>query len=65
MSTSVRRQGQRRHAGREAQHEPSDDEQDRVRDAQRVGEQEQRQGRQEQQQELKLLVCAEPAHRGI
>ena len=32
---------------------------------QRVGEQEQRQSRQEQQQELKLFVCAEAAHRGI
>ena len=32
-------------ARREAEHEPADDEQDRIRDAQRVGEQEQRQSR--------------------
>ena len=41
----VRRQRDVRHARREAEHEAADDEQDRIRDAQRVGEQEQPQSR--------------------
>ena len=61
----VGRQGDGWDAGRKAEHKPADDEEDRIRDAERVGEQEQRQSRQEQQQELKLFVCAEAAHRGI
>ena len=43
---------------------PPSDEQDRIRDPQRVREQEQRRGRDEEGEELELLVCAETAHRG-
>ena len=49
--------------GHEAEREPADDEQDRIRDAQRVGEQQERGRRDQEQQELKLFVCAEAAHR--
>ncbi len=50
-------------ARREAEHEPAEDEQDRIRDAKRVGEQQERRGRYEQGEELQLLLCAETAHR--
>ena len=55
----------RRHARGEAEREAADDQQDRIRDVQRVGEQEQPQSRDQEQEELKLFVCAERGHRWI
>jgi len=53
------RQRQPRHAGDEAEHEPAQDEQDRIRDAERLRERYQASRRGEQRQEHELVVRAE------
>ena len=51
----LRRHRHLRHAGPEADQQPAEDEQDRVRDPQRPGEHQQRRARDEQDEELELL----------
>ena len=54
-----------RHARREAEHEAAEHEQDRVRDPQRLREQEQRSGGDEQHQKLKLFLSTELRERHV
>ena len=49
----------------EPEHEAAEHEQDRIRDPQRLGEQEQRRSRHEQHQELKLFVGTELRERHV
>ena len=56
---------QLRHAGPEAQQQPAEHEQDRIRDPQRAGQDQQRRGRDQQREQLQLLLPTElEDHRG-
>ena len=61
----VGRQRDVRHPRSETEHEAAEHEQDRVRDPQRLGEQEQRRGGDEQHQELQLFVGTELRERHV